>query len=142
VRSRKENRLQQLGEPSPSTLSSTSTSAHEHNEMRRVSQNMYIPSTSTHTVTVSSQANSPQSVIGQEFGVSNTEEFGISNAELTATEPPLVTISGNSMEKGTKRVRNFMSSSKAIGDEEDSHRPSPRRRLASHAGDDQPKNAT
>ncbi|KAI9158061.1 hypothetical protein HJFPF1_06048 [Paramyrothecium foliicola] len=138
VRSRKENRLQQLGEPSPSTVTSTPTSIQDHHEMRKVSQQLYIPSGSTLSVSLSSHESSPQSVVGHGLGAAPIEDLGISTNSSSGPELALTPISGNSRDKGTKRARNATSTSvKILEDEDEPRRPSPSVRIAKLNAEDQ-----
>lgn len=128
IKSRKENRFQQLAGPSPPAIPTALTSGQDHQEMRRVSQQMCMPSGASLPVcTVSSQVNSPEPVqrvssLGRELSA------GVSN--LSTSDTPLSAASGNSVEKGTKRARQFTPASARVMDEEDEpRRGSPRVRL-------------
>ncbi|KND90082.1 hypothetical protein TOPH_05293 [Tolypocladium ophioglossoides CBS 100239] len=128
IKSRKENRFQQLAGPSPSAIPTALTSCQDHQEMRRVSQQMYMPSGASLPVcTVSSQANSPEAV-QRVSSMGGELSAGVNN--LSTCDTPLSAASGNSVEKGTKRVRNFTpASARAIEEEDEPRRGSPRVRL-------------
>ncbi|POR34960.1 Uncharacterized protein TPAR_04843 [Tolypocladium paradoxum] len=118
VKSRKENRFQQLAGPSP---------GQDHQEMRRVSQQMYMPPGASLPVCTVSQANSPEPV---QRVASMGGELSAGVNHLSTSDTPLSAASGNSVEKGTKRIRNFTpASASAIDEEDEPRRGSPRVRL-------------
>jgi hypothetical protein len=136
VKSRKETRFQNQVEPSPSTMSSTSTFGHEMREGQQYSQQTHMPP--THATrpdgTMPSHAGSPRlmdSRKGLETGeqTSSVEGFGADGPGEAATEGSLRTISGNSA-KASKRTRYFTpASTNAMGADHDSRRVSPSVRL-------------
>ncbi|KAF4509293.1 hypothetical protein G6O67_005562 [Ophiocordyceps sinensis] len=135
VKSRKENRRQQPARPSPSALSAASTLGHDHQEMRRVSQHMYLPpGASVPVCTVNTQVNSPR-----DHDCANPEssqqgpfvggETGASGNKLAAQDLAAGDADGTTAEKGTKRVRNYTPMSVKTIDDEDDEPRRPRERL-------------
>ncbi|KAM4054298.1 NADH dehydrogenase (ubiquinone)-like protein [Hirsutella rhossiliensis] len=133
VRSRKENRRQQPAGPSPSAAS---TFGQDHQEMRRVSQQMYIPpGASVPVCTVNSQVNSPQDqdLPGPEQsqqGRSSDSEPGPGSNMVDVKDAAVGGAGVITAEKGTKRIRNYTPASvRAIDEEDEPRRGSPRVRL-------------
>ncbi|CAM1511990.1 Fc.00g095030.m01.CDS01 [Cosmosporella sp. VM-42] len=140
VRSRKENRLHQPAVPSPSAFSSTSTPAQEQKELRRVSQQMYIPSGGSMPIGVSQQQNmSPKSFLSSELAqkTPSLRKLGVNLSNLAAQDTSSLDGamgSASSSDKGTKRGRNFTpGSTTAIEEDDEPLRGSPRVRLTPFA---------
>ena len=96
--------------------------------MRRVSQQMYMPSGASLPVcAMSSQVDSPEPV-ERVASLGGELSSGVSN--LSTNDTPLSGSSGNSTGKGRKRSRQFTPASARVIDEEDEpRRGSPRARL-------------
>lgn len=123
VRSRKENRLQHNDQPI--TTASISTHATDHAEMRKVSQQLYMPSVGSLPAGVAPQA----SPLTQVTRVPSLGEFGANITNLSAADSIITSSGGSASDKGTKRVRNFTPASARVIDEEDEpQRASPRLR--------------
>ncbi|RCI09046.1 hypothetical protein L249_5145 [Ophiocordyceps polyrhachis-furcata BCC 54312] len=107
VKSRKENRVQQATAPSPSLLPTASGSTQEHQEMRRVSQQMYLPSGASLPVCMvppSAETVPAQDCVDSSQGASLT---GGEQTNTPANEGLLANETDNITEKGLNRLRNF-----------------------------------
>lgn len=140
IKSRKENRLHQTTGPSPPALSTKSISGQDHADMRRVSQQMYIPSGASLPVcTVSSRAPSPQNqgcLEPAQRAPSRTGDSGMGVEHLSTVDASVNVAPTMMTEKGAKRIRNFTpASSRAIDEEDEPRRASPRVRLTPFADD-------
>ncbi|KJZ80068.1 hypothetical protein HIM_00782 [Hirsutella minnesotensis 3608] len=123
IKSRKENRRQQAHRASPSVLPPALSLGPEHQEMRRVSQQMYIPAGATMPVCLTgSQMKSPQNQDYRE----ESNGIGIcvigANTSISEAIPGGSAVTGAGLEKGTKRLRNFTPVSARAFDEEDGPR--------------------
>ncbi|PHH93069.1 hypothetical protein CDD83_1354 [Cordyceps sp. RAO-2017] len=127
IRSRKENRRQQPGGPSPPAPPTTQTLVQDHHEMRRVSQQLYMPSGGSLPVGVgTSQIDSPQSQDRAPRVSSMCSESG----KAVTNDGGLAGGLGGTAEKGTKRIRHCTPVSiRAIDEEDEPRRGSPRVRL-------------
>lgn len=135
IRSRKENRSHQLADRPASATFATSKPSTEHCEMRKVSQEVHLPSISSLPLSaVGSQVNSPPALANHEPSpVPSPGEFGANITNLSPADDTAAAL-GASMDKGTKRVRNFTpASSRAIDEEDEPRRASPRVRLSPFA---------
>lgn len=133
VRSRKENRLQPIDQPT-SIPAPKPTPALEHKDMRRVSQQMYIPSGNTMPVSVMQQQQSPKSLAGSDLNQETPSDtsFGANITNLAAHDASSVegaVGSAASSEKGTKRARHYTPGSANTLEDDDPPRGSPRVRL-------------
>ncbi|KAF7561416.1 hypothetical protein G7046_g2725 [Stylonectria norvegica] len=132
VRSRKENRFQKQSDILPSMLSSTLTPQQEHQDQRKVSQQMYPPSGSSVPVNVAQPLKkSPNDGYHSAQRTPSVGRFGANIANLAEQDATLdVPASlGISSEKGTKRVRNFTPRSTKVVEEDEPRGGSPRMRL-------------
>ena len=139
VRSRKENRQHQpvdVPAPVPPVLP-----VPDHKDMRRVSQQMYMPSGSGVPISLAQQQTKSPKILGSETNVRTPSggPFGgdITNMAAQDSSSLDVTVgSAPSSDKGSKRVRHFTPSSvRALEDENDPLRGSPRIRLTPFAED-------
>ncbi|KAG5926474.1 hypothetical protein E4U42_003273 [Claviceps africana] len=128
VKSRKENRGQVLHAMPPSATGHPATTTYyEHQEMRRVSQQMIVPSGSSLPIGI---------VDAGKAGLDGTNQ--ICAARKCATEgEDEKTVTRAVSDKGVKRNRNFTPASSRVIDEEDEpRRASPRVRLTPFVEDD------
>lgn len=142
VRSRKENRRQQPAGPSLSAAPPASALGPDHQEMRRVSQQMYMPpGASIPVCTVNSRDDSPQdqdrpgpAPSQRGLSVGSEPEAGSNGAATQDTAAGGV--GGTSAEKGIKRIRHFTpASARAMDEEDEPRRGSPRVRLTPFTGE-------
>ncbi|KAF4984125.1 hypothetical protein FZEAL_618 [Fusarium zealandicum] len=146
VRSRKENRKRHTTCPIPSSLSTGTTVGLGHQDQRKVSQQMYIPSGGGVPVPlVPRQTQSPQKLTHPELDQSTPYmgKFARSFSNISAQSSPreLANLDVNTVaDKGTKRARHFTpGSAKTLEDDEVGHRrASPRIRLSPFAQDSPP----
>jgi hypothetical protein len=137
IKSRKETRLQPDARPSPSDDSSTSIPPQEqHRDLRKVSHQMYMaPGASVPTVIAPQQIQNHQHPKSRNVSESvkrtaSNGDFGANITNQPLADTALRAVSGNSMEKVSKRSRNFTpASAKVIDKEDEPRRPSPRVRL-------------
>lgn len=136
IKSRKENRSRATG-PSPSGV--TAASAPDHYDMRRVSQQMFMPpsGTSMPMCTLSPEVDSQQN---QECVIASgapSKAAGLCASKVPSCDASLGSTPGSALEKGLKRIRNFTPVSARVIDEEDEpRRRSPRIRLTPFADDE------
>ncbi|RDA91100.1 hypothetical protein CP533_6698 [Ophiocordyceps camponoti-saundersi (nom. inval.)] len=107
IKSRKENRKQQAISSSPSLLPVASGPAQDHQEMRRVSQQMYLPSGASLPVCMVSPAAEAVPAQGCAEPVQGALLTGGEHSNTPASEGLLADESDNLTEKGFKRMRNF-----------------------------------
>ncbi|KAM5347708.1 hypothetical protein ACJ41O_007532 [Fusarium nematophilum] len=138
VRSRKENRKRHSTCPIPSSLSTGPTFGLDHQDQRKVSQQMYMPSGGSVPVpNGQTQIQSPKDFAALE-PVRRTPSMGklaSGLANISAQSSPREPTSSDSnatVDKGTKRARQLTpGSAKTLGDDEDENRrASPRIRLS------------
>ncbi|KAF7542266.1 hypothetical protein G7Z17_g11726 [Cylindrodendrum hubeiense] len=131
-RSRKETRMRR---PTPSTISSISTTGQSSQERRKWSQQSSIPSGGVIPISlVRSQTKSPKDLTCSEINqrTPSMGKFGANLANLAGQENILETHSFS--DKGNKRVRHFTpGSAKTIEEEDEPRRASPRIRLTPFA---------
>ncbi|RDA86305.1 hypothetical protein CP532_5663 [Ophiocordyceps camponoti-leonardi (nom. inval.)] len=107
VKSRKENRLQQATASSPGLLPAASVSVQDHQEMRRVSQQMYLPSGASLPVYMAPP--SAEVVPAQDF-VEPSQGASLTSGEqsnVPAKEGLVANETDNVTEKGLNRLRHF-----------------------------------
>ncbi|KFA53751.1 hypothetical protein S40293_01699 [Stachybotrys chartarum IBT 40293] len=118
VKSRKENRLQQLADPLPSALSSTSPIDQESHHMRKVSQQMFMaPDVECPIEYLKSTL--PQKPTEQGCNSTPSEERVVSGTSAQNNDSPVTAISGVSTEKALKRPRGYPSASVRAVDDKD-----------------------
>ena len=134
IKSRKETRIKQQTS-APIREASMPTASQGLGEMRKVSQQLSIPpGAALPTEKVPSNDDTPK--MPQTTNMSNLQSLNIDESSMEGgirpreNITPLRTISGNSLDKGGKRTRNFTpASAKAIDEEDEPQRASPRVRL-------------
>ncbi|PFH58101.1 hypothetical protein XA68_14146 [Ophiocordyceps unilateralis] len=116
VKSRKENRRHQGAAPSPPVLITASGSGQDHQEMRRVSQQMYIPSGAS--LPVCMVIPSVDSVQAQDCPEPSQDASlpGGDSSKTAANEGIRADESDNAAEKGSKRMRNYTPTAKDEGE--------------------------
>ncbi|KAJ6445217.1 NADH dehydrogenase (ubiquinone)-like protein [Purpureocillium lavendulum] len=128
VKSRKEIHNNVRGH-SPSDISMASIQ--DHSDMRRVSQQMFVPSGGSLPVCmVSSQANSPQNRAFSDAVRAVSQGGDFSGVKLPANESTLGGTPATTLDRGVKRARTFSpTSARAIDKEDEARASSPSVRL-------------
>lgn len=134
VKSRKENRDHQHAGHSPSPAAGISAAGQEHQDIRRVSQQLYIPSGSSIPIGKADVKDDNSPNVHDHTGPLKSFDNALQAAH--ASRKPSAETNDEetrqNRERGMKRIRNFTpSSARAIDDEDEPRRLSPRVRLTS-----------
>lgn len=132
VRSRKENRRDNLFEPPSSSVALSHSATQDCTEMRKVSQQLYIsPGNSVPVGAIPLKTDSPQTQPSSDNTGQRTPSMaGSCISGGSGADVSFLSLVGQSIEKGTKRTRNFSFGPGNVIDEEDEpKRGSPRVRL-------------
>lgn len=133
VKSRKENRGHQHAGHSPASAAGVAAASQEHQDIRRVSQQLYMPSESSISI---GKANVKDHSPTLHYYNGSPKSFGNALQARHAMRDPSAETNDEetkqNREKGMKRIRNFTpASARVIDDEDEPRRLSPRARLTS-----------